>query len=227
MAMTKPRGVSFEKMEQAILEAAAELFDRKGFNQTTLQDIADAIGMARPSLYHYFDNREQILAAGIDLLTKQRDIITEALRDLDGDPLHRLTALILGLGKLISEHPVWIRIALRDEAALPEEARDRDRESRLAYFQLLVRTLKEGGQAGYLRVHDERATALTIIAALTGLQGHYVATIDKSPEEAMQLAVDVILHGVVEPTRRTGTPVERGLQLIREGTELIQRTTCD
>ena len=46
--MTKPRGVSFGKMEQAILEAAGDLFDRKGFNQTTLQDIADAIGMARP-----------------------------------------------------------------------------------------------------------------------------------------------------------------------------------
>ena len=142
--MTKPRGVSFEKMEQAILEAAAELFDRKGFNQTTLQDIADAIGMARPSLYHYFDNREQILAAGIDLLTKQRDVITEGLRELDGDPLQRLTALMLGLGKLISEHPVWVRIALRDEAALPADARARDRESRLAYFELLVRN-PEGG----------------------------------------------------------------------------------
>ena len=74
-------------------------------------------------------------------------------------------------------------------------------------------------------MHDERATALTIISALTGLQGHYVATVDKSPEEAMRLAVDVILHGVVDPTRRPGTPVERGLQLIREGTELIQRAT--
>lgn len=223
--MTKPRGVSFGKMEQAIVETAGDLFDRKGFNQTTLQDIADAIGMARPSLYHYFDNREQILAAGIDVLTKQRDTITQGLRELDGDPLQRLTALILGLGTLISEHPVWIRIALRDEAALPADARARDRESRMAYFELLVQTLADGNELGYLRAHDERATALTIIAALTGLQGHYVATIDKSPEEAMRLAVDVILHGVVDPTRRPGTPVERGLELIREGTELIQRAT--
>jgi len=223
--MTKPRGVSFEKMEQAILEAASDLFDRKGFNQTTLQDIADVIGIARPSLYHYFANREQILAAGIDLLTKQRDVLTEGLRGVDGDPIQRLSALILGLGTLISEHPVWIRIALRDDAALPADARERDRKSRLAYFELLVHTLREGDEQGYLRIHDEPATALTIIAALTGLQGHYVATIDNSPEDAMRLAVDVILHGVLEPSRRHGSPVERGLQLIREGTELIQRST--
>jgi len=224
-AMTKPRGVSFGKMEQAILEAAGDLFDRKGFNQTTLQDIADAIGMARPSLYHYFNNREQILAAGVDMLTKQRDVIIEELRELDGDPVQRLTALMLGLATLISAHPVWVRILLRDEAALPEDARVRDHESRLAFLELLVQTLREGAEQGYLRAHDERAIGLTIISALSGLQGHYAATADTSPEEATRLAVDVILHGVVDPTRRRGTPVERGLELIREGTELIQRAS--
>lgn len=210
-------------MEQAILETAGDLFDRKGFNQTSLQDIADAIGMARPSLYHYFDNREQILAAGIDLVTKQRNTMTEELRTLDGDPMQRLTALMLGLGTLITENPVWVRIELRDEAALPEEIRMRDRESRLAFFELLVQTLKEGGDLGHLRAHDERASAMTIISALSGLQGHYAATADSSPEEATRLAVDVILHGMLEPTRRPGTPIERGLDLIREGTELIHR----
>ena len=223
--MTKLRGVSFGKMEQTIVETAGDLFDRKGFNQTSLQDIADAVGMARPSLYHYFDNREQILAAGIELLIKQRDETTEELRELGGDPLERLTALMLGLGTLISEHPVWVRIALRDEAALPEETRARDRESRLEFFELLVRAVKEGGELGLLRPHDERATALTIISALSGLQGHYAATAESSPEEAMRLAVDVILHGILDPVRRPGTAVERGLQLIREGTELIRRST--
>ncbi len=223
--MTKPRGVSFGKMEQAILETAADLFDRKGFNQTSLQDIADAIGMARPSLYHYFNNREQILAAGIDQLSKRRDAMTGQLRELDGDPVQRLNTLMIGLGMLISEYPVWVRISLREEAALPDETRVRDRKSRLAFFELLVDTLKDGGKLGYLRAHDERATALTIISALSGLQGHYVATANTTPEEATRLTVDVILHGLLDPTKRVGTPLERGLQLIREGTELIQRSS--
>ena len=181
--------------------------------------------MARPSLYHYFSNREQILAAGIDQLSKRRDAMVDDLRALDGDPVQRLTALMLGLGTLISEHPVWVRILLRDEAALPEDTGLRDRESRLAFLELLVDTLKDGGKLGYLRAHDERATALTIISALSGLQGHYAASTDTSPEEATRLTVDVILHGVLDPTPRPGSPMERGLQLIREGTELIQRAS--
>lgn len=223
--MTNTRGVSFGKMEQAIVATAGDLFDRKGFNQTSLQDIAEAVGVARPSLYHYFDNREQILTAGIDLLTKQRDVMTEELRELGGDPAERLTALMLGLGTLISENPVWVRIALRDEAALPDDTRVRDRESRLAFFELLVQTLEQGSELGYLRTYDERATALTIISALSGLRGQYAATTDASPEDATRLAVDVILHGVLDTARRPGTPLERGLQLIREGTELIARAS--
>lgn len=222
--MAKPRGVSFGKMEQAILETAAELFDRKGFNQTSLQDIADAIGMARPSLYHYYSNREQILAAGIDQLTKQRDAMTNELRNFDGDPPGRLNALMIGLGNLITEHPRWVRILLRDEAALPEDVAVRDRKSRLAFLQLLSETLADGGKEGYLRVSDERATALTIISALSGLQGHYAVTADASPAEATRLAVDVILHGILDPERRPEmTLTERGLELIREGVELVQR----
>jgi AcrR family transcriptional regulator len=224
--MTKLRGVSFGRTEQTILETAGDLFDRKGFNQTSLQDIADAVGMSRPSLYHYFNNREQILAAGIDQVTKQRDLITKELRDIDGDPVERLTALILGLGTLISEHPVWVRILLREEAALPQDTRIRDRESRLAFFELLVHTLEDGGTLGYLRAHDERATAMTIISALSGLPGHYAASADISPADAARLAVAIILHGVLDPIRRPGTPVERGLELIREGSELIQRANC-
>ena len=72
--------------------------------------------------------------------------MTEQLRDLDGDPPKRLTALMLGLGTLISEHPQWVRILLRDEAALPEDVRERDHESRMAFLQLLMDTLAEGGE---------------------------------------------------------------------------------
>lgn len=222
--MTKPRGVNFERMERAIIEAAGELFDRKGFNQTSVQDIADAVGMARPSLYHYFENREQILAAGIEQLIRQRDETTRRLRELDGSPVERLTALMLGLGLLVSEHPIWVRIALRDEAALPTDTRTRDRSSRLEFFALLVDTLKEGRELGLLRTHDERATAVAIVSALSGLHGHYAATADTTADQVTRLAVDVLLHGVVEPAPRAGTPLERGLALLREGTELIERS---
>ena len=226
--MVKTRGVSFEKMEQAILDAAGELFDRKGFNQTSLQDIADALGLSRPSLYHYYENREMILAAGVEIITQERNILIKELRQHDGDPVERITALMLGLGSLVASHPIWVRVLLRDGAALPDDVGRRDRKSRLAYLELLLTALRDGMDAGLVLPHDERVTALTLIAALSGLQGQYVATPEGvSPEEVTRLTVDIILHGLLTTDRRPGTPVERGLDLIREGVDVIRRTTRD
>lgn len=223
--MAKTQGARFGQMERAIVAAAGDLFDRQGFNQTSLQDIADILGLARPSLYHYFDNREKILAAGVELITDRRNAIMDDFRGVEGDPAERLQALVLGLGTLVAENPVWVRVLLRDEVALPEDVLRRDYESRMAFFALLVEVLSEGMESGYVRPLDEQATALTIISALTGLQGHYVAAADSSADESTRLTVDIILHGVLEMERRKGTPLERGLHLIREGTALIERNS--
>lgn len=214
-------------MEQAIVAAAGELFERQGFNQTSLQDIADVLGMARPSLYHYFKNREEILAAGIDQLSRRRDQVVRELNDTKGTPAERLELLILGLGRLVSENQVWIRVLLRDAVALQDDVRDRDSKSRLAYFEMLVAVIRAGIEEGYVRPLDERSTALTMISALIGLQGDYAAAATLSPNEATELAVDIILRGVLETERSSGTTLERGLRMIDDGLTIVRRNAVD
>jgi len=209
-------------MEDAIVTAAGDLFDRQGFNQTSLQEIADAVGIARPSIYHYFENREQIFVAGIDVITEIRNKIVEKMHAHEGDPIERLTSIANELGRLVSENPVWVRVLLKDEVALPPKARQRDLASRKAYFDLLADLLSDGIDRGYLRPLDERATALVIVNALTGLQYQYAADVEIDLEAFAESTVDVILQGVVVD-RRDGTILEQGLALIREGTELIDR----
>jgi AcrR family transcriptional regulator len=52
-----------QRQEQAILDAAATLFAERGVAGTDLADIADAVGLARSSLYRYFPGKDQILQA--------------------------------------------------------------------------------------------------------------------------------------------------------------------
>jgi len=47
--------------EDAILDAAAELIQEKGFNAMTLEDITEAIGISRPTLYQHFSSKEDVL----------------------------------------------------------------------------------------------------------------------------------------------------------------------
>ncbi|MEO8443747.1 MAG: helix-turn-helix domain-containing protein [Gammaproteobacteria bacterium] len=75
-----------------ILDAANNLFLERGYRQTDMDDIAQAVGLARNSLYRYYRNKDFILFACV-----QRDMgayVTEMhrLQDSHGDPLERIGA---------------------------------------------------------------------------------------------------------------------------------------
>ncbi|MFI5715067.1 TetR/AcrR family transcriptional regulator [Nocardia sp. NPDC051750] len=54
--------------KQAILDAAVQLFVSKGFEQTSLREIADAVGITKPSLYYHFSSKLELLVAVINPL---------------------------------------------------------------------------------------------------------------------------------------------------------------
>jgi len=53
-----------------ILDAAVKTFLRYGFKKTTLEDVADALGMTKSSIYHYFNNKEELLQESIRKIFK-------------------------------------------------------------------------------------------------------------------------------------------------------------
>jgi AcrR family transcriptional regulator len=55
------RSERFELKRQVVLRTAARIFSRYGFHQTTLVNIANALHIAKPTLYHYFKNKDEIL----------------------------------------------------------------------------------------------------------------------------------------------------------------------
>jgi AcrR family transcriptional regulator len=66
-----------EGKKQAILRAAARLFRNRGFEQTRLTDIADALNITKPALYYYVGNKEEIL------ITIQRMGLEQMLEGFD------------------------------------------------------------------------------------------------------------------------------------------------
>jgi TetR/AcrR family transcriptional repressor of nem operon len=59
-------GSKGESNRQRIIEAADSLFYKRGYNQTSFQDISDATGIPRGNFYYYFKTKEEILDAVID-----------------------------------------------------------------------------------------------------------------------------------------------------------------
>ncbi|MCA2996999.1 MAG: TetR/AcrR family transcriptional regulator [Rhodocyclaceae bacterium] len=70
----------FEAREEAILDAVNRLLSEKGFDLMTMDDVADAVGVAKGSLYKHFSSKERLAAAAMSRL------LSQTLDVLDGFP---------------------------------------------------------------------------------------------------------------------------------------------
>ena len=52
---------------QALLTAAVQLFNERGFHATSLDDVAASVGVTKPVVYHYLGNKDQVLFECVDL----------------------------------------------------------------------------------------------------------------------------------------------------------------
>jgi AcrR family transcriptional regulator len=60
--MPRGRAAGYELQRETILARAAELFARRGFTATSMNEVAEACGVSKPSLYHYVRDKHQLLA---------------------------------------------------------------------------------------------------------------------------------------------------------------------
>lgn len=129
--------------KEAIRRAALALFAAKGFEQTSLREVADAVGITKASLYYHYASKHDLLAAIIDpIIANMREVADEigavpwspesvrtVLRDyLRGIVRHRDAGVLLLrdtvaiLNALADRHPDWLGAndRLRDWLAGPE-----------------------------------------------------------------------------------------------------------
>lgn len=143
-----------------IIEAAAVLFDQRGYHMTSMEDIADYVGLAKPTLYHYFRGKDEILleihTAMIELVIGSHERRLPGSRGRWGE---LLKAMMGDLISLMETHPGHLRIFFEHQRELPEEFKSEVRRRRNAYREHL-RDVIEGGIADgdFLDVDPELAT---------------------------------------------------------------------
>jgi AcrR family transcriptional regulator len=72
-------GASVQFMRDRILDAAADLFARKGFYAVSIREITRAVGIKESSLYNHFQSKEQLLETILDLFQSQEEEFFQSL----------------------------------------------------------------------------------------------------------------------------------------------------
>jgi AcrR family transcriptional regulator len=150
-----------------LLDRAAQLFYQRGFDATTMQDIADAMGVLKGSLYHYIDNKEDILLAIIEQTHGRALEVVERCRRSEGDALDRLRELVLGVLEVNEADHIKVAVFVHEFRALDGERRTRVVSARTLIERYLLDLLEEGQNAGLVRGDlDIRLAAMGILGML-------------------------------------------------------------
>lgn len=206
-----------QKRAERILDAAAELIQRWGYNKTTIDDIAKQAGVAKGTIYLHWRTREELFRA---LLFHEELKLAEEIRQrMASDPEGNTFYGMIKHSMLATmKNPLWKALFLRDTTMLGELAR-RELQTpvtgeRTASFMSLLRLMRE---QGLIRTDQSFEAQVHLMSAI--LVGFLVAEpfipdeLRLPDDEAVEVMTDVLIRAL-EP----GAPAAP----MRESEEVLQ-----
>lgn len=158
----------YDRRRDGIVYAAAKVFAHRGYDQTTMQDLASSMGLATGALYHYFGSKQQLLISICDqlmepLLARAREITLS-----DDPPRDRLRELVRIWVANVVEYRDHMLVFQQERHAIESGAQWRGvRESRKAFERLLEHALEQADATGPTGL-DRRL----VLVALLGMVNH-------------------------------------------------------
>ncbi|PAY07403.1 MULTISPECIES: TetR/AcrR family transcriptional regulator [Bradyrhizobium] len=152
-----------EYKRELILDAAAKLFYEKGFQKTTIDDIGAALGVTKPFIYTYFENKYAILEQLFDQSFEELYVdVLKVLNSKQGSPKDRLRQLITVYVEKNIERQRFTAIMLEEEKNLSSKKISDIRRKQRDFDTKLARLIEEGVEAGQFRVSDPMIASLAI-----------------------------------------------------------------
>ncbi len=207
-------GTGPKKRHQEILDAAADIFYRKGYADTSVQDVADAVGILKGSLYYYIDSKEDLLFQMLlEVHEDAKGIVTETAA-LDLPPLDRLRAYIKRHVEYNARNLAKIAVYYHDFMLLTPERRREIADQRRYYETFVISLITEAQEHGDVEPSvNPQLLAYAIFGTVNWLYTWYRAGRSVAPEYLGDLYAEMLVGGItakglpstpapVKPTRR-------------------------
>jgi TetR/AcrR family transcriptional regulator len=123
--MPRKRAPGFEAQREDILAAAARLFAEQGFSATSMNQVAEACGVAKPTLYHYFQDKQELLAQICDSHVHALLALVEDVKARQLAPDAQLRALIERFTRAYADAQAQHRVLTSEIKFLADAERER------------------------------------------------------------------------------------------------------
>ena len=186
-----------------IYRAAAQIICEKGYDATSMKDIADAVGITKPGLYHHISGKKDLLFRimnfGMDSLEDQVIHPARAITDAE----ERLRAIIRSHVQLITSRSTPqgnnpVTIVVEEVGGLTAAHRRKIDQRKRAYVDLIRETLRELAAEGKLREVDLTAAAFSLLGMILWLSRWYNPEGRLTPEQVAEEVMTIALGGLLK-----------------------------
>jgi len=197
--MTPRVGVAALRREQ-IVRATIRCLARDGYAGLTMKRVAAAAGLSQGILHYYFADKRAMLAATLEVVTRDLDRRVAAAQSRTGrDPAARLRALVRACLEVAVRRPEFWVVFVEFWGEMLHDRRLRDLNTAVyaRTRRLLARLIAEGVRAGRFRAVDPARAAAVVLGLVDGL--------------SLQLTFDPEAFSVAEATRFCAEALDRYL----------------
>jgi AcrR family transcriptional regulator len=196
-----PRETALDS-RQEILRTSARLFQQRGYDATSMNDVAAALKLSKGGLYHHFQSKDEIL---FEIMNHAMEITQERVLDpVRGiaDPEERLRALIrLHIGIVLSPRDREITVMLHENHPLPPALRKRINARKKDYIHFLENLMKEVQDQDKVRRQAKgrvspRAAAFALLGMINWIYQWYKPEGDLQAQNLIPQFTDLILGGI-------------------------------
>ena len=185
-------------MRRRILTEAIRLFGENGFEGTSIQAVADAVGIRKPSLLYHFKSKEELRQAVIrDLLTHWQQDLPKLLAGATSGH-DRFSSTVEALVGFFLSDTNRARVANRESLDRPEDLRKMGSELVLPWMRLLVEYIRMGQEAKIIkREVDPESYIMQVMVMVIGTValGHVVSALtDADSREGMEARIKELVR---------------------------------
>ena len=187
---------------QAILDCAARLFGRQGYQQTSMQQIADEVGLLKGSLYHHYQSKQEILfeitRGPLEELVDQVTVIARS----DVNSREKVAQAIRShIASLDRTYPHLMVVTAETDESLPEGIRGDITQLRRSYQQVWREIVSAGLTDGSFASPGSAAVLVNLILGSINWMHRWYEP--KGPLDAQEIATvlsDLVLRGIAPST---------------------------
>jgi AcrR family transcriptional regulator len=181
-----------------ILDAAAQVFRRKGFHGASMSAIAEAVDLQKASLYHHVTSKQEIL---LELLDRALGLLTEHIAGIAAQAMpadEKLRQMMQAYLIALADNSDLSSVLLFEHRSLDKKSHARHVPQRDAFERLWRNVIDEGVTAGIFTCSDSGVAIRALMGMMNWTLTWYRPEGDKSIEKIADEYADLMFHGLLK-----------------------------